>query len=153
LKTRIYLTDQQNKIKIDTNIKKLIQSAIRTTLRYEKFNRDCEVSVTIVDNETIHLLNKEQRGVDRITDVLSFPMFDDDFGDEEYCILGDIVLSAERAQQQAEEYGHSLERELSFLTVHSVLHLLGYDHELSQEDEKIMFEKQELILNKMGIFR
>lgn len=106
-----------------------------------------------MDNDAIRTLNREQRQIDRVTDVLSFPMFDEDFDDDEYAILGDIVLSAERAKEQAEEYGHSFQRELAFLTVHSVLHLLGYDHELGKAEESEMFQKQEQILKGMGLTR
>ena len=97
-------------------------------------------------------MNLETRGVDRPTDVLSFPVFDEDFG-VGYAVLGDIVISYDTAKRQAEQYGHSLERELAFLTVHSVLHLLGYDHETSPEDEKEMFSRQEAILVSMGLKR
>lgn len=153
MKLRIYISDRQDIIEITPEIKKLIRSAIRNTLKYENFTRSCEVSVTIVDNEEIHRINSEQRGIDRATDVLSFPMFDDDFDDGEYCILGDIVISAERADEQAKEYQHSFEREIAFLTVHSVLHLLGYDHETSPEDEADMFGRQEKILTIMKLTR
>lgn len=153
MKLRIYISDRQDIIEITPEIKKLIRSAIRNTLKYENFTRSCEVSVTIVDNEEIHRINSEQRGIDRATDVLSFPMFDDDFDDGEYCILGDIVISAERTDEQAKEYQHSFEREIAFLTVHSVLHLLGYDHETSPEDEADMFGRQEKILTIMKLTR
>ncbi|MGM9679948.1 MAG: rRNA maturation RNase YbeY [Eubacteriales bacterium] len=153
MKTRIYLTNDQDKVQLDPKDRNLIKSAIRNALKFEKFERNCEVSVTIVDNDAIRTLNREQRQIDRVTDVLSFPMFDEDFDDGEYAILGDIVLSAERAKEQAEEYGHSFQRELAFLTVHSVLHLLGYDHELGKAEESEMFQKQEQILNGMGLTR
>jgi len=104
------------------------------------------VSITFTDNESIRELNREYRDIDRATDVLSFPM--DDEGDD--VVLGDIVISLERAKEQAIEYGHSLEREISFLCVHSTLHLLGYDHETGEEDEKEMFMKQEEILKILG---
>lgn len=153
MKTKIYIENQQHLYKCDFGLKHLLHSAIRAALAYEGFERPAEVSVTLVDNAAIHVLNREQRGVDRPTDVLSFPLFDDDFGDGEYCALGDIVLSMERAAEQAKEYGHSLKREVAFLTVHSMLHLLGYDHDTSPEDEADMFRRQEEILEKMGIGR
>lgn len=119
--------------------------------------------MTICDDEEIHRINKEQRDIDKPTDVLSFPMlFFDENGDiidsdydmdGDFVILGDIVISAERAMEQAEEYGHSFKREMAFLTVHSMLHLLGYDHVTSEEDEKVMFQRQEEILSKIGITR
>ncbi len=153
MKTKIYIENQQNLLKLNFSLKHLLHSAIRATLAYEQFDRPVEVSVTLVDNQEIHILNRESRGVDRPTDVLSFPMFDEDFDNGELCVLGDIVLSTEQASIQAKEYGHSLKREIAFLTVHSMLHLLGYDHETSPEDEADMFRRQEEILTKMGIGR
>ncbi len=132
-----------------------------------------EVALSFVDDETIHRLNKEYRGIDRPTDVLSFAMREsgedepeivyggdeDDEEDEEahagalaWDMLGDIVISVPRAKAQSEEYGHSLEREIGFLFVHGFLHLIGYDHQ-DPESEKEMFEKQELILQKAGLTR
>ncbi len=153
METKIYIENRQHLYKCDFGLKHLLHQAIRATLFYEGFVRPAEVSVTLVDNAAIHALNKEQRGVDRPTDVLSFPLFDEDYGAEEYCALGDIVLSMERAAEQAREYGHSLKREVAFLTVHSMLHLLGYDHETSPEDEADMFARQEKILQTMGLGR
>ena len=123
-----------------------------------------EVALTFVDNETIRDLNKSYRGLDKPTDVLSFAMndeveddldivFDEDMeGLPEGDLLGDIIISIERAKEQCEEYGHSLEREIGFLFVHGFLHLLGYDHE-DEEAEKLMFAKQEHILNEVGLTR
>lgn len=153
MKTKIYIENQQNLLKVDFGFKHLLHWAIRATLAYEGFSRPAEVSVTLVDNPQIHVLNREQRGVDRPTDVLSFPLFDEDFHDGEFCALGDIVLSTQQAAIQAKEYGHSLKREIAFLTVHSMLHLLGYDHETSPEDEADMFRRQDEILRQMGIER
>lgn len=153
MKTQIYIENRQRLYKCNFAMKHLLHLAINATLAYEGFRRPAEVSVTLVDNAAIHILNRERRGVDRPTDVLSFPLFDEDYGDGEYCALGDIVLSTERAAEQAREYGHSLEREVAFLTVHSMLHLLGYDHETSEEDEKDMFRRQEEILAGMGLVR
>ena len=121
-----------------------------------------EISVTLVDNDTIRSINKEQRDIDRATDVLSFPMleFDEDgISDDEYdmdgelVMLGDIVISMERAREQANEFGHSFLREVAFLTAHSMLHLLGYDHVDDKEGEEIMCEKQERVLTSLGITR
>ena len=153
MKTKIYIENDQNLLKLNFSLKHLLHSSIRAALAYEHFDRPVEVSVTLVDNEAIHAMNRESRGVDRPTDVLSFPMFDEDFDNGELCVLGDIVLSTEQASIQAKEYGHSLKREIAFLTVHSMLHLLGYDHETSPEDEADMFRRQEEILTKMGIGR
>ena len=107
-------------------------------------------NVIIVDNNKIHELNKEYRGIDRVTDVISFALEDFHDIDLEIRMLGDIYISYEKAKEQADYYGHSYLRELSFLTIHGLLHLLGYDH-MKKEDEKIMFKKQEVILNEFGI--
>ena len=152
MRNKIYITDDCIPSVLTRKEARLIKKSINTTLKEEGFERKAEISVTIVNDNNIHILNKESRGVDRPTDVLSFPVFDDDFG-VGYCILGDIVISHETAERQAVQYGHSLEREISFLTVHSVLHLLGYDHEKSEQDEKEMFARQEYILKKMGLSR
>ena len=149
MKVTYYITDEQEKIEFLPEYEELVKKAVEAALAYEEWEYDCEVSVTFTDNESIRELNREYRDIDRATDVLSFPM--DDEGDNS--VLGDIVISLERAKEQAEEYGHSLSREISFLTVHSVLHLLGYDHETGEEDEKEMFAKQEDILNKLGQLR
>ena len=116
-----------------------------------------------MDNDGIREQNAALRGIDKPTDVLSFPLLDineegklelfgEDFA-EGAVLLGDILISTEKAMQQATEYGHSLLRELCFLTVHSMLHLLGYDHERSKEEEVLMFQKQEEILSFLGITR
>ena len=146
LKVTYYISNEQEKIEFTPETEGLIKSAILAALEYEAVEGEREISVPLTDNETIHQLNKEYRDVDRPTDVLSFPMDDDG----EDMVLGDVVISLEKAMEQAEEYGHSLEREIAFLCVHSVLHLLGYDHETGEEDEKEMFRRQEEILRKMG---
>lgn len=128
-------------------------------------NEDCdfdaEISLTFTDNEGIRAINAEYRGIDRATDVLSFPMLDFSYDeadaefetDGEMVMLGDIVISAERAAEQAAELNHSLRRELAFLTAHSVLHLLGYDHVGNEEGEREMIEKQDRALGELGITR
>lgn len=134
----------------------LIDSVIAESLRYEGVSDNCEISVTIVDNDEIHSINLKHRGIDRPTDVLSFPLIDfeketlPDDGSKIY--LGDIIISIEKAEEQAKEYGHSLDREIGFLTAHSMLHLLGYDH-MAENEEKIMFKKQEEILNNLNLRR
>lgn len=155
--------NEQEKVNITDELCDKIRLSIETTLESEEFCDDVEISLTFTDNDAIREINLETRGKDSATDVLSFPMleqdedgtliiYDEDIADG-FVLLGDIVISAERAVEQAEEYGHSLIREMCFLAVHSVLHLLGYDHELSEEHEKIQFEKQEQILSKLGITR
>ena len=145
----VLISNEQEKQEIDESFYSLIEKAIHETLAFEGYTKSGEVSVTLTDNEGIHLLNKQYRGIDRPTDVLSFPLFDE--VDADYVMLGDIVLSMERAKQQAEEYGHSFEREAAFLCVHSVLHLLGYDHETGPEDEREMIEKQKEIMNRLKL--
>ena len=130
--------------------KSLVRLAVLTTLMLEDFPFDASVSVTFADNAYIHKLNREYRNVDRATDVLSFPMYEGgNFLPEEcvpYAELGDIVLSLERAYAQAEEIGTPKMREVVFLTVHSTLHLLGYDHEKSEDDDALQCERQRVIM-------
>ena len=138
--------------------RELIHSAAQAALTYENFERDAEIEVLFADLDEMQEINREQRGIDRPTDVLSFPMEEDPWGAEEdpetgAVFLGSMVLCPDKAKAQAEEYGHSLEREVAFLTVHSVLHLLGYDHELGEREESEMFQKQEEILKEMGLMR
>ena len=153
----IYFENAQEALTVSYKLKMLVRRAIEASLDYEQFGNACEVSVTFTDNEGIHELNKKFRGVDRPTDVLSFPLFDYEGESEEppvdelFGMLGDIVLSLEQAKRQADEYGHSFEREVAFLTVHSMLHLLGYDHETGEEDEAEMRQKQTAIMEIMGL--
>ena len=134
----------------DQSIKTMIKKSCLAVLKAEGFNENAEVSVLLTDSGEISALNKEFRGKDKTTDVLSFPM--NEINPENgYVILGDIVINAEMAKKQAEEFGHSEEREIAFLAVHSMLHLLGYEHEDGEEGEKIMREKQREILEVLGL--
>ncbi|MBR6807642.1 MAG: rRNA maturation RNase YbeY [Clostridia bacterium] len=157
MKTKILFQNEQDKFKITLKLKSIIKKAVKGTLRHEGVGYDTEISVTFTDNEGIRELNLEHREKDSATDVLSFPMYTFAEGDvpfEGECAeLGDIVLSLERADEQSREFGHSFKRECAFLTVHSMLHLLGYDHETSEEDEKEMFAIQNEIMNEIGITR
>ena len=154
---KIYFENAQDKLPLTYKMKMLIREAVETTLDFEDFQNHCEVSVTFTDNEGIHELNKKFREVDKPTDVLSFPLFDFEGETDEPPVdeimsnLGDIVISLEKAKEQSEEYGHSFEREVAFLCVHSMLHLLGYDHETSEEDEVEMRSKQTEIMRIMGL--
>lgn len=136
-------------------LKKTVREAIRATLYHEKIDADTEVSVTFCDNEYIRTLNREYREKDTATDVLSFPMYTreeiaDIIPDEEEDVaLGDIVLSLERAAEQAKELGNSFLHEVAFLTIHSTLHLLGYDHELSPEEEEKQCARQREIIETL----
>lgn len=145
---------------LDYMTKFTVRRAIEATLMLEGFDRDAEVSVTFCDNSHIKKLNKKYRDKDKATDVLSFPMydfsegFDADEADGEL-LLGDIVISVERAKEQAEEVGNPFLREIAFLTVHSMLHLLGYDHEASVEDDEEQCEAQReimAVLDEGGLF-
>ncbi len=159
MKLKIYFSNEQEKIKISFKIRRLIKKSVAEALKQENFSYPAEVSVSFVDNESIHKLNLEYREKDKPTDVLSFPMWEKEellegsALDGHAVTLGDIIISAEKAQAQAEEYGHSIEREICFLSVHSILHLLGYDHETSEEDEIYMKTKQEDVLVKIGLPR
>ncbi len=156
-KLKVYIKNNQNIIKIPSGMRLLIRRCCQAVLITEKFDKDTEISVSFVDNTEIKRLNSFYRNKDVSTDVLSFPLGEDgvyDINKETgFTMLGDIVISLETAVAQASMYGHSLEREVGFLTVHSMLHLLGYDHELTPLDERIMREKEESILEKLGISR
>ena len=161
--TEILIEDEQQKEELTDELITAVKRVIEYTLEYEDCDFDAEVSVTFTDDDGIREINREHRDIDRPTDVLSFPMLEfdengnaaDDFDTNEngYIMLGDIVISLERAKRQAEEYGHSLVRETAFLTAHSMLHLLGYDHVNGVEEEALMFRRQEEILTKLGYVR
>lgn len=157
MRNRIYFGRGEGVPQTDAGMKKIIRSVIGRTLKNEKFPYGAEISVTFVTDEEIHEMNREYRGKDKPTDVLSFPLTNGTPEKEDItegvAALGDIVISVETAARQAAEYGHSIERETAFLTVHSMLHLLGYDHEVSAEDEKYMNDTCEAILAEEGLFR
>lgn len=156
-KVKVSVKNNQKEIKVPVGIRLLIRRCCQAVLAKEGFARDAEVSVSFVSNNEIKNLNKIYRNKDSVTDVLSFPLGADgkyDINKETGCaLLGDVVISLETAMRQAEIYGHSLEREIGFLTVHSMLHLLGYDHEGSPLEERIMREKEEQVLGELGISR
>lgn len=141
---------------------KLITRAVKAALKAQGVESDCLVNVMLTDDEGIHTINLEQRGIDRATDVLSFPLneltageFDPDTCEYDYesdeIMLGDMVISLQRCQAQAVEFGHSFEREVSYLTVHSVLHLLGYDHMDEGEQKKLMRSREDAIMQALGL--
>lgn len=132
----------------------LIETAVLKSLELEDVTTELEISVLLVDNLGIREINREHRQLDQATDVLSFPQFNskDELADAQHASLGDIVISLERAREQAEEYGHSLEREVGFLTVHSMLHLLGYDHDTDERTAE-MQAHEKTILNAMKLTR
>lgn len=145
--------DEQEIIEVRAAMRSIVRKAIFNTLAYEGFEKDVEVSVTFTDNEQIKELNSQYRNKNSATDVLSFPMFDS-YEDMEIqpapVPLGDIVISLERAWVQGHHLFHSIYHEVAFLAVHSTLHLLGYDHETSKEDEEEMFRKQREIMEIIG---
>ena len=157
-KLKVYVKNNQSEVKVPVGIRLLIRRCCQAVLTTEKFGKDAEVSVSFVSNNEIKNLNKIYRNKDSVTDVLSFPLTGEDgtveVNPETGAVqLGDVVISLETAVKQAQNFGHSLEREVGFLTVHSMLHLLGYDHETSQLDQRIMREKEESVLEKLGISR
>lgn len=156
MKIYIDFSDEQDKVSLDFSVEELVEACVKEALIEEEIEDDAEVSMTFVDNVKIRELNRMHRNIDCETDVLSFPLGDEN-GFEVNCgndaiLLGDIVISLEKAVSQSEEYGHSLRREVAFLITHSLFHLLGYDHE-TDDEEKEMFEKQERVLEKLGITR
>lgn len=165
----IYVDNRQSKINITEAEVDELKKVINKALTEEEVTIPCEVSLVFVDNSEIKEINNETRGIDRATDVLSFPMldyenkkvfkecykdfdFDMTYKDGNELVIGDIVLSLERAKEQSIEYNHSFQREASYLVVHSVLHLLGYDH-MEEEDKKKMRKREEEILSKLNISR
>ena len=157
MELNVLFEDNQSKVTARTAMRSAIRKAIFNTLVYEGIDRKIEVSVTFTDNDGIQELNREYRGKDSATDVLSFPMYDFAAGETpvlpkgEALPLGDIILSLERARVQAAEIGHSTMREVVFLSIHSTLHLLGYDHELSKEDDEDMQRRQHEIMKILGL--
>lgn len=156
----VIIENEQDVCDFTDEMEETIVKVINTVLEQEGFDKSCEVSVLISDDENVKMLNAEHRGKDSATDVLSFPILEfdeegnaldeDDFGG---LLLGDIVISLQRAYAQADEYGHSPLREVGFLCAHSTLHLLGYDHEDSEQSRLIMREKEEKALGALGLVR
>lgn len=147
----VYIDNRQDKVEIEDDILEVIEKVVREVLIFEDESLDCEVSVSFVDNEEIKELNRDYRGVDKDTDVLSFPM-DDEFFVEGPLLLGDIIISLEKALEQSKDFGHSLYREISYLTAHSMFHLLGYDH-MDEEEKNIMREKEKEVMKRLKIFK
>jgi len=159
----VLIDNRQDAIEITDEQVAFIEKIVKAVLDYEEWDEEVEVSISFVDNKEIQNLNREFRNIDAPTDVLSFPMLeyeeisdDEAFSEEDYIEaeipLGDIVISTEKVIEQSKEYGHSQERELAFLLVHGMLHLLGYDH-MNEDDEKIMFQKQDQVLDMLNLKR
>lgn len=154
-KIRVIISNRQKQVKIPTGLRMLIRRCCHAVLQLEGFQDSAEISVSFVDNEQIHEMNRQYRNKDSATDVLSFPMGENgryDINHETGAkILGDIVISIPKAVEQAEAYGHTLEREVGYLTAHSMLHLLGYDHEQGGLDRVRMREKEEKVMQELGL--
>ncbi len=156
-KIRVDIENLQKAVKIPTGMRLLIRRCCHAVLELEGFDGCAQVDVTLVDNAQIHRINLEQRHIDAPTDVLSFPLGENgeyethpETGEK---LLGNIVISLEQAVRQAEEFGHSFNREVGYLTVHSMLHLLGYDHVQGGLEAVHMREKEETVMQKIGLPR
>lgn len=156
-KVKVVISDDQHSVKVPSGIRLLIRRCCHAVLQLENFEGSAEVSVRFVDNEIIAQLNAQYRNIERETDVLSFPLGENGVYDINpgtgAALLGDVVISVQKAMEQAEEYGHSLDREIAFLTVHSMLHLLGYDHVNGGLEAVRMREKEETVLTQLGLKR
>ncbi len=156
-KIKVIITNDQHTVKVPSGVRLLIRKCCNAVLLMEGFDDSAEISVRFVDNKQIKELNSDFRKIDRETDVLSFPLGEKGNYDRNpstgAALLGDIVISMQKAMEQAEEYGHSLDREVAFLTVHSMLHLLGYDHVDGGMEAVRMREKEETVLTQLGLKR
>ena len=152
------LIDNRSNYELSDEMKSVFEKVCMESLVYEEFDTDCEISLSLVNDEEIHEINKQFRNIDRPTDVLSFPQLTFEEGEEAdvnengEIVLGDIIISVDKAKEQAGEFGHSMKREMAFLAVHSMLHLMGYDH-MVDEERKVMEAKQEEILKNCGYIR
>ncbi len=161
--TRVFIENEQAAVAVSDDLLELLDKTVKACLASENIKVGCEANILLTDDSSIRSINKQFRQIDKATDVLSFPMADMKDGkllsetgdydpDEELLLLGDIVISMETAVRQAEQYGHSFERELAFLTAHGIFHLLGYDH-MEKDEETVMTSKQEAVLGKLGLKR
>lgn len=146
----VYIDNRQNSIEINESIQDLFEKVIKESLLVEGKSLSYEVSVSLVNNEEIKELNRQYRGIDSETDVLSFPL--EDRFSVDLPLLGDIIISIDKAMEQSKEFGHSIERELAYLTAHSMFHLMGYDH-MNKEDKEVMRNREKIVMNKLGIFK
>ncbi len=155
MSVKVNIITKQKKFKLPTGGKLLIRKACNATLLMEGFGDNAEIDVSLVDDAQIKEINSEHRNINSATDVLSFPLGENGAYDTNPAtgakLLGDIVISVETAEKQAELYGHGIEREIAFLTVHSVLHLLGYDHINGGLEQTVMREKEEAVLEALGL--
>ncbi len=156
-KIKVVIENKQKTVKVPTGLRMLLRRCCHAVLEQEHFGESAQVDISIVDNEMIREINREHRHIDRVTDVLSFPLGENGVYDKDpetgAYMLGDIVVSIERAQTQAEQYDHSFQREMGYLVVHSMLHLLGYDHEAGGLQAVRMREHEEAVMQKIGLPR
>lgn len=156
-KIKVNIENKQKAFHIPTGMRLLMRRCCIAVLQMEEFTDTAEVDISIVDNDQIRVINNEQRRIDAVTDVLSFPLGENGVYDKNpatnAAMLGDIVISVQRAAEQAEQFGHSLQREVGYLTVHSMLHLLGYDHVNGGLEAVHMRKKEELVMNSLGLPR
>ena len=154
---KVIISNRQKEIKIPAGVRLLMRRCCQAVLQEEGFPEPAEICISFISNEEIKKLNHEFRGVDAITDVLSFPLGENGVYDRNpdtgALQLGDIAISMQKAEQQAEQYGHTLQREVAYLTVHSTLHLLGYDHVNGGMEQVRMREREEAVLAKLGLER
>lgn len=151
----INFSNRQRKVKLPQNVKTLLTSAVKASLEVEGVSEPAEVNITFVSDEAIKNINRDFRNINKSTDVLSFPLGENGVYDVNpengRILLGDVIISVEHAIMQAETFGHSFEREMAYLTVHSILHLLGYDHIDEAEEKRIMREREEAALSAIGL--
>lgn len=156
-KIKVYISNRQKATSLPAGMRLLIRRCCHAVLTQQQFDGDAEVSVTLVDDEAIRALNAEHRQIDRATDVLSFPLGDGGVYDINHDTglkqLGDIVISVERALAQSQEYGHSFQREMGYLTVHSMFHLLGYDHVNGGDEAALMRQNEEAVMSMVDLPR
>lgn len=156
-KIKVVIKNEQKEVKIPTGIRMLVRRCCNALLTLEEFQGPAEISITFVDDAAIRQLNRQFRDKDESTDVLSFPLGEngqyDHHPETGAAMLGDVVINLPRAVKQAREYGHSFQREVAYLTAHSVLHLLGYDHVHGGMEAVHMREKEETVMNQLGLPR
>lgn len=156
-KVKVVIENKQKTVKVPTGMRMLMRRCCNAVLENEHFGEPAMVDISIVDNEMIREINREHRDIDKVTDVLSFPLGENGIYDRHpetgAYMLGDIVISIERAEQQAEQYDHSFQREVGYLVVHSMLHLLGYDHVEGGLQAVRMREHEEQVMQKIGLPR
>lgn len=147
---KVYIDNRQSSMELSAVLREMFEKVIKESLLVEGKSLNYEISLSFVTSDEIRELNKMYRGIDSETDVLSFPM--GEMFNVDLPMLGDIIISVDKAMEQARDLGHSLERELAYLTAHSMFHLMGYDH-IQEDDKRLMRSKEKLVMNRLGIFK